>query len=396
MSRIRTPDEGGQQRFSNHHQRLNRLNGRDPLFRYRTIAGAADSIDVAPDWYGQDGFEAIRVPFQALLDGGSIPQEIFSELTYRLEISAIGLAVGAEAGTTPTSGGRIDGIAAAANTNYWIFAFLTDQFNGEIEGLGLVAQIASTGITMPAGATLGATGVAVTVGGAGEGLRYQTGARVLFRNGTASGSSWNQGRITATASTTITVNFDAALTLARNTNTTLANVPSVTAIQLDCPAPRLSGESDTYNDGQPYAYLGSIQTDDSSNIRNARKRGDFLRIAGGLATVVNRTGITASETDQTGLGNWLPLGAETARLITVGLITAGTPGNALVAAAPDAITANNTTLIQRAGISGVAQYADGDLDIRRRDCSYAQVYVETGTITVTHQGLLLGHFEENW
>jgi hypothetical protein len=78
------------------------------------------------------------------------------------------------------------------------------------------------------------------------------------------------------------------------------------------------------------------------------------------------------------------------------VITAGTPGSARVIAAPDGITANTTTLIQNAAVSGSASFESGELNIRTRDCSFYYQYIETGTITANHNANLMGHFEENW
>lgn len=388
MSRVFQP-QTGEPRLREHDTRIRLGVNRDPLYFARAVPGDARRVQIVPEHTMQSGADILRVPFRPYVGDDPLPQELSSALTYTLDLDNTGLADGT------TVGGRIDGIALAANTDYLIWAFLSTALNGTIEGIGITTRPQATGITMPNPAGLGGTGIVVTVG-TNLGNRFAIGARVLFRNGITAGSSWNQAIVTATAANTITVDLDASYGLTTNNNTTLTSVGSVTCLQLDNMQPRVGGETTSYNSDQPYSYIGSIQTDDSSNIRGWRKRGDFLPIAAGVVNPVNRTGITATETFQPGLGNWIPVGAKEVRMTVVALITAGTPGNALVVAAPDGITANTTTLIQRAGISGVAQYSTADLHIRTRDCSYFHSYTETGTITVTHISNLIGHMEDGW
>lgn len=378
-------------RITNLDDRVRILNNRDPLFDYFPVPGDARRINIQPVKSQQSGFDLIRIPFRPpVASGVALPYEVLSDLTYVLDFDNTGLADG-----DGTVGGLIDGIALAANTDYLVWAFLTKALNGSIEGIGITTRPRVTGVTMPNPSALGGS-VVITVG-TDQGNRFAVGARVLCRNGTtgevngAAGSLWNQGIITATAANTISVTLDASWGLSVNNNTAMNGTTSVEIFQLDNFQPRLGGETDSYNDGQPYAYLGMLRSDSSSNLDWYRHRGDLYPLLGVFDAIV-RTGITASEPFQIGLGRYIPLGTKHASMTLFTALTAGTPGNATL----NISSSGTTTQASARSVVSAGDFLEDIITIRGRDASINGSYVEGGTITASWITRIAGYIEENW
>jgi hypothetical protein len=186
--------------------------------------------------------------------------------------------------TTTRTGGLIDSIALAASSDYFVWAFYdhTKSDAGGFQGIGVTLRPRHTGITVTSGGGLGASTVlsGFTVG---HGHRYPIGCRVLVREGTTgytgvNGSDYNQGIVTATTSTTITVTLDTTYDPATavglvDSNATVAT--SVEVIQLDHFQPLIvNTTAPTLYGGFQYCYLGMLQTDSGSNISDYRYIGD--------------------------------------------------------------------------------------------------------------------------
>jgi hypothetical protein len=289
--------------------------------------------------------------------------------------------------------GRIDGIALASSVDYLVWAFIDPFDSSKFKGFGITRAVTNTGITMPAGASFGQSPT-VTVG-TDQGNRYPIGSRVLFRNGVTSGSSWNQGIVTAHAADTITVTLDAALGLGLNTNTDMSSVGSVTAIVMEGHQPRLGGSGiTTAYEGYQYVYVGSIQTDASSNLFGFfRRAGDFLPFPGGLLTVVSRPGITATETFQVALGNWIARGSRKIGGLHRVAITVEV-GIAEVRNGFDGL--GTAQLIQATMNMNTFAYGMPEVWLRERDTSMFHSYTESGNLTATHQFLLGGWYPQTW
>lgn len=381
--RIQLPNNPDAARFSNHNNRLDSLIPRDPVFNFGVSPATAQQFTIEPEWL-QSGATGLLVPFRRASGTGTLPELIFSDQTFTIDLTATG------------EGGRLDGIALATNTDYPVWMFRNPAPRGELAFVGITQRPRVTGITMPNPSALGGT-VVITVG-TNQGNRFAVGSRVVCRNGTtgevngAAGSLWNQGYVTATAADTITVALDASWGLSVNNNTAMNGTSSVEIFQLDRFEPRVGGESATYNGGQPYTYLGLARTDSSSELDWVRKRGEPYPLLGSFDAIV-RTGITASESFQVGLGRYVPLGTRQIYLTTFTALTAGTPGNATLNISASGSVPNQSST--RSVVSAGA-FADDLITIRTRDASLHGSYVESGTITASWILRLAGYLEENW
>lgn len=386
MTRARTP--GADPRMREHDQRIRSNVGLRPLFEFQAVPGDARRFKIVGAQTA-NGSRLLSIPFRST-KGGDDPvplvlDSLDDEFTLDLDESVLADADG-------TVGGILDG-SVAATTDYWIYAFQTAE--GEVK-LGIFARPRSTGITMPAGGTGAFGSTAIVTVGTNEGNKYAEGGRVLFRDGTTAGSSWNQATVTSNASANaIVVVLDDDWGLSTNNNTDMTSVTGVECVQLDLPQPRIGGETDSYEEGLPYCYLGSVHTDGSSNIRYWRQAGDWLLTAA-TYTILDRTSITASETLQVCLGNWVPLGTRVAGLVPYGRVISGTPGRLAVFMGASGVSAAAIFSVMDSAAAFAIWGLRADIPLRTRDGSYEHRYAEAGTLTVQHGALLGCHVEDNW
>jgi hypothetical protein len=370
--------------LTNHNDRLQLANPVVPLFEWVTTG--ARTVE-AQDFCYLTGEMGLRVPFRPEAGDSTIPGVQVPESPLAFNLDTTGL------------GGLVDGIALAASTDYLLWAFQTSTLENSLYGVGItsrpvVAIPAATGVV--SGGGLGSTGV-FNCTTAGHANRVTEGARVLIYEGTTLGSNYNQGTVTDvdTGTNRISVALDAAYSLGLNTNTTLAGAAAKTLVQLTCFEPRAISETTTVFDGKPFVYLGSLQTNSSSNIRRTRKRGDLLELIT-AATFRSQAGITANENVQAGLGNWLPLHAIEVYAIAFANITSGTPGQARVTVGTD--TTSPVEIDCRSAIGGNIIFTPqpGVLTPLVPSCSVQVAYIETGTLTVSYQVAIHKYRETAW
>lgn len=390
--RVKIP-ETGDPRLRQHDERIKLNQGANPLFRW--VVTGARTIE-ARSFHWNTGESVSHIPFRPIVNADvdpivTVPTMYETDDALAFDINTSGL------------GGLIDGVALAAEQDYWCWAFLTRTLFGTLYGVGVttrprIAIPVTTGVV--SGGGLGTTAV-FNCTTAGHANRVAVGSRVRIEEGTTLGSNWNQGLVTVVDVSTnrITVVLDAAQGLGLNSNTTLAGAAAKTLIQLDNPEPKtiytVAADEGTAFGGKPFVYLGSLQTDASSNIRTSRKRGDLLELLE-AATIRAQATITASESIQAGLGNWLPLHAQEIHAVAFTNITAGTPGNGRTTVASD----NNANLDidNRTAIGGniIFTPAPGTCIPLQPSCSVQIAYIETGALTVSYQVAIHKYREIEW
>lgn len=207
-------------------------------------------------------------------------------------------------------GGIIDGLSLTADIDYLIWAF-SDEY-GNFKGFGLTTLPRVTGASTADGGGLGASGTFTVT--SGHGWRFCIGARVIIRDGYDRGDNYNQGTITAIASNSITVDLDGDYStdgeIDVEGNTTLASLTRLEIFQTDRFAPRMYNEDSLYPGSgveHQYAYVGSLQTNDSSNIRHPRKRGKWYAFPLDKYHVYSQTSST-TVMQNVCLARWLPIG----------------------------------------------------------------------------------------
>ena len=364
-----------------------------PDFRFMPVPGNVQQVLVQA-FPTNTGFMAnqIRIPWRPVVGSQDLPYAEVVRDTYTIDLSTAGLA------TPEAAGGIIDGQPLAAEADYNLWAF-QDQVQGTIQGLGLIRRPRVTGVTMPGGAGFGSTAT-ISVG-AGNGRLFSFCGRVLMRDGTTLGDSWNQGIITAVSNDTITVLMDgewlAGLT---NGNTDMSGVSGVEILQLDCFEPRLNGEEQTYNSGVPYSYMGLIQTDGEATVGIRRQR--YWNEPYELPeeyVVLDQTGIVASQSDQICLGQWIPLGARQAALTGYLGSTAGNAnGRGELRTRSDSGAAVEMAVGAWSSMTDPTQNSDSHLQaMRTRDASFWYEYEELANVISAFFAIRLhGYVETNW
>jgi hypothetical protein len=208
--------------------------------------------------------------------------------------------------TSTRVGGRIDGVALAAQTDYLIWA-LTDTYNSDgvvFAGFGITTAPRVTGSSLSSGT--GAAGTTATYSvTAGHGWRFTIGATAILRKGTASGSVYNQGAITAVTADSVTVSLDANYAANVNNNATV-NGSGIEIFQVDRFEPRLQGSDSRYpGAGTEYqfAYVGMLQTGTtSSDVVEVRRPGERYR----SHTRYTMSDITSGTSTNIATGIWMP------------------------------------------------------------------------------------------
>lgn len=266
-----SPSQIGSQN-RDHDDRLALANPTLPWFVYNAPGATADSILISPRDTGA-GDSTLLVPFRALgTSWASRRPAMLSVSEAHIDLSATGLAI--NGGT----GGRVDGIALAADMDYLLWAFAHPAEGPVFAGFGLTTRpqiAATTGVT---GGGLGASTIFTVA--AGEGFRFNVGARILARAGVAPGSAYNQGIITAVTSTTIVATLDAAYGVANESNAAIVN--PVELLQLDKFTPSVPAQATTF--GQliggvqvpyQYTYMGMLHSGATTELAWVRNIGDF-------------------------------------------------------------------------------------------------------------------------
>jgi len=358
----------------------------DPIFRFDSIGATADQVLISP--YRTNGRdETIILPFRIVNTDIEIVSFIQSILTpWTIDLSTTGINLLTQVG------GAVDGITIAASEDYLVWGFYNPSLGtGGFEGLGFTRRPHET-TTALSGGTVGSS-TTFTVA-AGRGFTFPVGCRIIAREGTALGSDYNQGIVTAHTSTTVVATLDAAYGLGAENNATIAN--PVELLQIDKFQPRITASDSLYPGGgveYAYCYLGHIQSDASSNVRMFRKRGELYRFP--TVDGYNLSNFTASTgaSQQASCRRILPSHC----LVMQGAIFAQNPalaGQAQAAAGTDSITTiGNGQLRQRTDSLGTASYDSGPLTLRSRDTSLYHIVARTVTATTTSSVMTMGYWE---
>lgn len=367
-----------------HDGRIKATNLTAPNFRW--VVTGARTIE-ARAYFHNTGDASLRMPFRPLSGTTRLPfvSEQTTALAFDLNTSGLG--------------GLVDGIAIASEADLLCWAFLAGPLDTTIYGVGVttrprLAIPITTGVV--SGGGLGTTAVfALTT--AGHANRVTVDSRVLIYEADTAGSNYNQGTITVvdTSLNRITVLLDATYGLGANSNTTLAGAAAKTLVQLNNFEPRAVSETTSVFSGKPFVYIGSVHLNTSSNIRYCRQRGDYLELPATYVPVT-ATGVTASASAQTGLGNWLPMAAKDVYCILASNITAGTPGQSRVLIAPD--SASRIAIDNRNFIGGNLGFnlQVGFIEQLQPSGSIFFQYIETGTLTVSYTLSITKYRETQW
>jgi hypothetical protein len=270
----------------------------NPLFKYKSVPGDPQGVTIAPENLGL-GASEVRIPFR------SPTPIVITDL------------IGATIDTTTTGlSGVVDDVGAVISTDYHLWAF---HDGSSFVGYGITRRPIATAIVISSGpGTFGST-TTFTVA-AGYGYLFNTGARVLIRQGTNPGDLYNQGVITSRSDSTIEVLLDADYAVASESNTSLFGIAAGDIIQLDDFAPLSFADGLPYG-GYYYSYLGSIFIDFALNIAAWRKRGELYWFDG-LPAVYDVTANAAPAPSELCLARWLPFGIQleaTFQLLTGGI-----------------------------------------------------------------------------
>ena len=206
-------------------------------------------------------------------------------------------------------GGIVDGVPLIANIDYLVWAFADEYRN--FKGFGITARPRRIDVLTLSGGGLGVESKFTIT--AGYGWLFNIGARVIIRQGTALSGSYNQGIVVAHTSSAVTVQLDSLYTeIDREPNTTLASLTGLEMFQIDNFAPRMYNEDSLYPGSgveYQYSYLGSIQTDNTFNMRHVRYAGDWYPFPVESYIVYTDTN-TVTSMFNVCLARWIPVGTE--------------------------------------------------------------------------------------
>jgi hypothetical protein len=362
-----------------------------PIFRFMPDTNHEVTLEGEPSLSGDAPF---LVPFRLAnadyTERRPIVYSILNSWSIDIDTATINL--------TTRVGGRVDGLSLTADIYYLIWAFM-DEFQN-FKGLGITALPRVTGASTSSGGTLGATATfSVT---AGHGWRFVVGARLLVRQGTdmrvspaTTGDPYNQGIITGVTANSITATMDALYTeIDYEENTTLASLTGLEIVQLDRFEPRMWNQDSLYPGSgaeHQFAYLGSIQTNASSNIQFFRKRGENVMFDDEAYIVWDLTSTSSSE-DRVCLSRWLPRSAGWAH----GIVTvSGVNVNSYVHCQTDPIAGLWGFTGSRAAGGGLSR-ANYNAIVRNVNNSLTyELYVSGGTST-TGEAFLSGYEEDRF
>lgn len=365
-----------------------------PDFRFHHLGAATDQLIIAPRRSGSGG-QWIRIPYSEVDSDRNQ-----SKTRFHFETTAWTLDLGETTiDLNNRIGGIIDGTSLTASDDYQIWAFFDTSASNNLifRGIAMTERARVTGASTTVNGALNSLATfSVTTN---HGNRFVAGSRVKIRNGTTSGSSWNEGTVNSVGTSTIQVQLDADLALATNNNTTLASLTGLEIFQLDKFEPRgVSATPGLIYPDYAFTYIGSVHTSSTSQVRYFRYRGDDYLFPA-VYTPLQRTGITASENFQPGLGNWIPRDSQDF-FGSVSVLTTmiGAPGIGRVFEAIDSAGAIEMEQQLRAVApsNGEAVHSYGKAKIRSRDCSCFVGYIETGNLTVTYRFKIHKYTERNW
>lgn len=363
----------------------------DPWFDWDNTQTNLDDLYLKPGYL--NGTEVFRIPFRivdpddpALSNGAQIYN--FSD-TWKQDISTTTIDL------ATNIGGLVDGLSLSASEDYLIWGFY-DPFDttGKFKGIGFTTLPSHTSATANAGATLGGTGIFTMT--AGHGLRFNIGARVLIRQGTAAGSLYNQGIITAHISTTITVKMDADYSgaVSDESNASLASQSGLEVIQLDNFAPRMYNEDSLYPGGgaqYQFSYLGHFRTDSSSKIEYYRKRGKiyFPRTSD---IFLDKTVAATTPYLNYCLCRWIPKGTQRIRQRLLVQKTAGAGSSFTVTSH----SANSFQLLEGDVSTATILRSTGEVSIKTSFSTIYHSIIIGGSSTIKSRLILIGYYPDSF
>jgi hypothetical protein len=336
------------------------------------------------------GMDLVRVPFRISNAGNSIGAQI-TEVPPGWQIDLDETTIN----TTTEVGGLIDGTSIASEEDMLVWAFWDPTASPKFQGFGCTTRPHRTTASIVGGTRGSIATVTVT----GYGFHFNIGARVVIRTGTSSGSTHNQGLITAQTVNTLTVQMDAAYTgLNDLTNSNLSG-GSKQILQLDQMAPRMFDEDSLYPGGgteYQYSYMGSLSLDTSSNINIVRQRGDMY-IFPAHYFILQKSAVGVDVATQFSFSRWCPWDASQAGGWVTMTRTSGTSTTGQIKLQTDA-TSSLQFLSSNMGFasSSSAVRFPFDIPLLRRNCSaYLNVDTSGGNTLVGGVGLER-YLERNW
>jgi len=324
-----------------------------------------------------NGDNIIRIPFRVFDSSGAFTNqtewlEITDGWIIDLDDTAIDL--------TAKTGGIIDGVGLSGLRDYFIWAFADFSKTGDdrFQGFGVTQRPAvNSTLTTTSGGALGASGSVFTFNLSNYANIFTIGSRIIIRLGTQNSATndFNQGVITdILAHNQIEVTMDASYGAGIDTNwqnQSLAGQAGQQIRQTTAFKPYLlQSTQELYpGGGNEYAfcYMGNIQTDGSSDIKTARKRGEFYSLPD-LTFTVQSENFTVTTNRRLNLSRWLPFHAKEAFIRLIGRRNAGSSTAGFVRAAQNLgidgkhLTTNNygftnnSVLIREHGLIPIEQY----------------------------------------
>ena len=217
-------------------------------------------------------------------------------------------------------GGIVDGVALTAGQDYFVWAFADEYRN--LKGFGITARPRIVDGRTSSGGGLGDAGSVFTVS-SGHGWRFGIGSRVIIRKGTglAPGNEYNQGTVVAHESAKITVDLDALYTdVTIESNVSLIGLTGLEIFQTDNFSPRMYNQNSLYPGSgieYQYSYIGSIQTNDTFDIRHVRQLGDWYMLPVESYLICTHVTTVTMMHDVT-LARWIPVGTgQIAGILTI-------------------------------------------------------------------------------
>jgi len=321
------------------------------------------------------GNRVIKLPFWSLstqraADGTRLSSGF---QTLRIEDEIWTIDINTTALDTPNkTGGRLDGVALAPNTDYLVWALMNEKesSNEKLQGFGITTRPQAAGVVTTVGGGVGALGIFTTINK--DAITFTKGARIVIRQGSAAGDAFNQGIVLAKATNSLTVLLDGTYGTINETNSSLAGLVDLEIFQLDSFEPYtklpITGESTFPGGGVefPFCYLGSLETDSASKIKSFRRRGDRVKIANVVANVSGNN-VTVPPTTIC-LARWIPFNSNEVKLLAIVEIMAG-QGDVNLAITTDADSPEDLILTSDAGSAGLRVTEFDSIIPRMRDCS---------------------------